>query len=305
MKSKIISVIIVGFWLVMMFTLVKDHILMSANMEPVNLTTEWRDQEEWMQLFYKGLPIGAIHTSIIRETPDSGYILRTRLLVRINLLGLKNDIQLVAGAIMDKAFILQKFLAQFNMNEKKWTVKGLVDEKTLYYMIDDGTGKIVSAAELQRPPSMLEAVRSTIGKNISLEVGKVYKIPAFDPIWGGGGGIIRVKVAAKEKISPSVNETPVEAYRIETTFNNMTTVSWVNESGETLMRQIFPDLFMRNAEPDAIKKKYDDFAEPIPTPGPMNLEDFSGELSGETLQGRGLQGVFEALFMKNQEDQEN
>jgi len=300
MKTKIISVLIVLFWLGMMFTLVKDRILHRvissepSSVEPRELAESWEDQEEWMRILYKGLRVGAMATSIKKQ--EDRYDLSSRLLLEIRFLGFKSAISMKASATMDESFILRRFLVDFDMTKTSWNIKGLINEDQLFYKVTSDTGTSYGALQLDQKPSLLEAVRPLVGRRVPLKVGNVYEIPVYDPVWSTARGTAEIKIASKGNIT--LGDETYEAYKIETTLNNLITVSWVDEEGNTLMRQVLPEVVMHKASRAEIVAQYREFAEPVPPPDDIDLSDFK---TGEQLPSasqEGLQNIFESVLDK-------
>lgn len=270
MKSRIISAAIVLFWAIMMITLVRDRLFHRPQASPDSeyaaseVSAEWKNQEEWMRIFYKGLPIGAMVVSIVKNDDEQNYFLSSRLMMEFKLLAFKKSVMMAIGAEMDSAFILQRFAAKIRGEGKMWDIAGLYHEGRLLYKITSGEGATAGELEMKRPPSLLEAARSNLGRNLKLKAGKVYRIPVYDPIWGGGGGEAVVKIARREKIL--LGDETVNAWRVETTLNYFTTISWLDGEGNTLMRQLMPDLVMRRAGREEILALNQEFAEPASRP---------------------------------------
>jgi len=292
MKFKIISSAIVIFWLVMMFTLVRDRLLSHAakavpsEVAPSLLAANWKDYEEWMDIYYKGLPIGAMTTSIRRGNEGQVYYITSRLFMELKVMSFSARVRMALGAELDDAFVLQRFLAKASAGGSDWTMSGLFYKGRLLYRIEGGGRDTVGALELEKPPSLLEAVRSTLGRSLELKVGRVYQIPVYDPIWSSGGGMAEVRVVRMESIV--IGEKRYNAFRVETILNKYVSVVWLDNDGCTLMRQILPDVIMKRAEKDEVITRYKEFAVPVPLPGELSVRDFLGK---ESTSGGGESGL--------------
>mgnify|MGYP000869365818 FL=1 len=282
MKKLAIKLAIIFFWVFMMFTLVRERIFRRApnhrdlQTAAFDAASDWRDQEEWMRIFYKGLSVGAMNVSLARDG-EAGYVFLARLLMEFKLLTFKNSIMMTIGAELDGSFILRRFAAKMRGEGKKWDIDGAYRDGRLFYRVAGEDGATAGDFEMKRPPSLLEAARANLGRNLELKAGKVYRIPVYDPIWGGGGGEAVVRVARRENIA--LGSEPVSAWRVETTLNNSTTIAWLDNSGATLMRQLMPDLVMRRAGRQEILALNQEFAAPIPRPS-FAVEDLMQKHSG-------------------------
>jgi len=306
MKQKIIGILIVLFWLGMMFSLFRDRIPLvrgkptaNQDLEPASLATSWEDQKEWMRLFYKGLEVGAMMSSLEKREMGEGYLLSSRLLFQLRILTLVKSVTMTASAVLDEEFILKRFEANVDLGESDWNILGFYHNGKLLYRIVRGGQISTGMFELESPPSLLDAVRSTVGKGVPLEPGDSYNIPVYDPIWSTGGGMARVHIVRKESIT--LGDQKYTAFRIETTLNNFTTTTWVDEEGKPLMRQIMPDVFMQSARSSDIIARYPVFADPVPPPKQLTLEDFRKQSQTGAPQNGGLQNVFQDIIQQDKE----
>jgi len=308
MKAKIISAFIILFWFGMMFTLVKDRLYRtiflpkSSDLAPGALASKWKDQEEWMRIVYKGIPVGAMATEIKKLASDEGYLLSSRLLFQIRFLTLTNSVLMTASAELDEEFILTKFLVNFDMAKTSWKIRGRLDRNRLLYRMERDGSVQAGTIPLEKSASLLDAVHSMAAKNIPLKVGHTYQIPVYDPIWNTGGGIARVYVAKKETIT--LGDKKFQTFRIETTLNNITSTSWVDEDGRTLMRQIMPGVMMLAAAREEILAQYPEFRQPVPLPGDMPLREFTLKPFAPSSDQEGLQDIFKQMIPEEKKKDE-
>lgn len=299
MKAKIIAILIIFFWLGMMLSLFRNRIPWFRSGKDISELTpdfhsdDWRDQEECMRIFYKGMPVGAMISTIIRQDDPEGYLLTSRLFFQIQIWTFQQAVLMEASATLDKTFVLDTFQVNFDINKATSKVNGLFQNNRLWYKVSGVAGSKVGILELENAPSMLDAIRSLVGKRIPLEVGNAYRLPAYDPMMGGGGGMAEVRIAAREEIV--IGNEKYNAFRIETTINKMTTISWVDEDGKTLRREIIPDLIMQAVSKDEIISQYDVFSREAQPPEKVALADFTGD----DIKQDELPNIFQGL-MNNQ-----
>jgi hypothetical protein len=305
MKAKIVAIVIVIFWLGMMFSLFRDRIPGFHSVQNISeLTsdypaTEWRDQEECMRIFYKGIPVGAMVTTIQRVEENKGYLLSSRLFFQVQIWTFQQSVSMEASATLDPTFILDRFQVNFDINKSLSRVNGLFHNKRLWYKVSGVAGTKVGVMDLKQAPSMLDAIRSLVGKRLPLKVGNVYRLPVYDPMLGGGGGTAEVKIARREEIV--LDGVKYNAFRIETAINKMTTVSWVDEDGKTLKRELIPDLVMQEDSKEDIISQYNIFAREASPPEMVTLSDFTGDTLPGDMKGEELPNIFQGLLNKQNE----
>lgn len=304
MKAKIVAIVIIVFWLGMMFSLFRDRIPGFRSADDISeltanyLATEWQDQEECMRIIYQGIPVGAMMTSIKQQDDDTGYLLTSRLFFQVQIWAFQQSVFMDASAALDKEFILDRFQVNFEINKSTSKVNGLFHNNRLWYKVAGIAGTKVGVVELEQAPSMLDAIRSLVGKSIPLKVGSVYRLPVYDPMMGGGSGVAEVKIARKEEIV--LNNKKYNAFRIETSINNLTTVSWVDDDGKTLKREIIPDLVMQADSKENIISQYNIFSREVAPPENVALSDFTGQ----KIKDEDLPNVFQGLTNNQNEKDE-
>ncbi len=305
MKAKIIGVAITLFWLAMMSTLLKERLLVHSHssdimeITPVSLAANWQNQEEWMRILYKGNPVGAAMASIRKRATGDGYLMTSRLTFQSKLFGITKKVSTKASALLDKSFVLRRFAVDVEMAKISWSISGIVRGRHLFYRFKRGANETTGKIELEKPPSLLDAVRSTVGYHIPLKVGKTYRIPVFDPVWSAGGGIAEVRVVKKESLT--IGDVNYKTFRVETTLNNITTVSWVSPDGKVLQRRLMPDIIMQAAPESEIVKEYPAFAQDEFTPELPGTQKFAVGKSTTTGEPGGLQKALQGMLGSKKE----
>ena len=300
MKQKIMGAAIVLFWVAMMFTLVRDRLDFSrgkgevSELSPIALASRWQDQEEWMQLLYKGIEVGAMNITMKKRDKGPGYLLTSRLLFQIRFLSWSKSVVMNASAVLDELFILQKFLVQFRVADISSEVKGFYQKERLFFRVQRGGEASVGTLDLEHPPSLLDAVKTTVGRELPLEVGRTFTIPAYDPVWGSGQGTAEISIVSRETII--LDESQYQAFRVETTLGDFTTVAWMDEEGSTLLRQVTPDLTMKRSSRSEILASYPIFRNPVPLPGPIEVKDFRVPGTGKTREPGGLLDILQDVM---------
>jgi hypothetical protein len=296
MKTKIISSLIVIFWIGMMFSLFRDKIfptyikIDSSDISPGQLAKGWEDSEEWMNIYYQGIKVGAMMTSVIKMDYNAGYALKSRLYFQLKILGASISLSMKAAAQMNNDLILQKFRANADIAGTPWEINGIYHKEKLYFRMKNGTNINIGSFKLEKAPSLLEAVESTLSSRIKLEVGKSYRIPVYDMIWSPGGGYVDITIEKKEKIR--INDTDYDAFLIQSTINEMTTYSWVDKDGKTLKRQLIPGLFMTTAMKEDVLNSFPVFDQEISVPKDLHPKDFVGK---ETISESSQDGIMNMI----------
>lgn len=295
MKAKIIGGLITVFWLTMMVLLVKNTML-SRNMlgpmlrlDPSILAENWQDYEEWMLIGSAKMPQGASTTQFKRLAQGNGYAVTSRLVLPVQMGNFREALHLAAVVRLDSQFTLSQFRVRMTFYGNTWQLEGLVRGKNLLYKIERNSQKTVNVLRLRRPLTLLEGASSLLPRNFPLEVGKSYRIDVFDPFWMFQKGEVIITVAEWERIN--IAGRTYGAYRIESQLGNFTTISWVNEEGRTLRRQLTGTIVMEATSPDVVIKLFPELKEPLLLPE-LTVKDFESPRTGE-MNGKGIMNILE------------
>ncbi|HPB31739.1 MAG TPA: hypothetical protein PLB62_09820 [Candidatus Sumerlaeota bacterium] len=302
MKSRIIGILIVLFWLGMMLSLFRDSLPFglcgrpARDLSPQALADNWQDQTEWMRIFHNGVPVGAMKSEVLRVSEsEESYMLSVRILfdIRIAFIPIARNISLTAASRLDPLFTLEDFDVHFKMARTHFNIQGHAIPEGIRYRVLQGASSAAGEIPMDTPPSLLDAVQGVMGSRLTLRKGAAWRIPVYDPIWNRSGGEARVAVIGKESIV--LNHVTLDAWRIETTLNSMVSVTWVDDDGRVLMRSPMSGILMQRAEPADIMSQYPIFKEPLPRYQVAPITDYEIAQSVDTLLGPGLQNMLQNI----------
>ena len=325
-KLLFIGVVITIFWLVMMFTLVKNHLLRERKAIPVEitpseLTLKLKNREEWMLVLFLGKKAG-IH--LLKITKEKGeYQVINRLRMRINLLAQTIPISMDSVVYLDNFFILNELGIEISIFSQNFHIHGLMQGIDLYLRWNFSGQENLSRIELDKQVSLYNTVVPIISNQYPLKVGKTYKISAFDPVWQNIGGEVFVHIVSKETIT--FNNREFDTFKIETSLGSLKTYSYALSNGTVLRQelpygitlerigrknavQLFPNLLngpvlQRMSQKDFFSKSYR-------TTSPTMIKDFlttsprslvlektqSFQFNKPLTQPTGFFGIFQTLF---------
>jgi len=277
-RRAAISTAITAFWLVMMGLLVRNHVwprranLNAVEVSPDVLTEEWRDYEEWMKLTIARHSDGVSYTSIRRRPDKSGYLACNRIWLDLDLLGGRHTFRLQTAASLDPSFELERASAEVRLDESQMSFVSLsTGSRFLYRWEYEGQTKSGSQP-LERPISLLEAVRPLLARRLELKVGSVYRLPVFDTTWSLREGWVEVKVQTQEQIA--IGGKMVEAYRLVMQLGPFVSTTWVTPQGEVLRREFAGNIAMERIEPQKARERFPGIDAPAVIP-PVEPRDFA------------------------------
>ena len=245
-KRAIIGTAITVLWVVMMFFLVRDHIipqrraqnLAATSIDPAALTANWRDIEEPMLIRFKDKAVGGALTRITRaDTTATLYHADMRFILDLDMLGISRRVHIIALADLNSDFTLSRFHLEGDLGALIMSLTGIEHNGELLMEVREGHETPARARyTLEKSISFLEAVRPLALRNFKIAPGASISLPVVDPVWSMELGTVEISVGQREKIIMTTGT--VEAYRVETRLNDIVSSSWVDAQGVTLRRQI-------------------------------------------------------------------
>lgn len=259
-KKKIIFIqaAIVIFWLTMMTFLIRDHVIKRDYGKPVEitpdeLTLKWKDKEEWMKVSLSGKQVGVYLMKIIRDIASDEFRVVNRLNIEPRLIGYAVPISLDSVIYLKSNFVISEFVVNIKALFKKILICGLNQGSDLFIRWDVNGAESFAKIEMTKQASFYNAIIPALSSQRDLQVGKTFKIPAYDPIWASNLGEVVYTVKARQKIE--LNKKEFQAFRVETTLGNMKTVSYVLPTGDVLRQELPYNITLeRMSKADAMQR---------------------------------------------------
>jgi hypothetical protein len=267
------------FWLVMTTLLIRSHVLPrrgtsdAIDISPDALTEEWRDYEEWMRLTVAGRSDGLCYTAIRRRSDRSGYVACNRIWLDLEVFGGRHTFRLQTVASLDALFRLDRASASLRLDDSEMSFTALCRGRQLLYRWELEGQKKAGRQKLEKPISLLEAVRPLLARHFELKVGNAYRLPVLDSTWSLREGVAEVRVEALERIA--LGGKIVDAYRLVTQLGPFTSTTWVSVQGEVLRREFGGAVVMERIEPKKAVARYAGIDAPADVPA-VGVKDFDG-----------------------------
>lgn len=186
------------------------------------------DRDSWMNIFQNGRKIGSSHTTFSKT--KTGYLLKEDIYMRINTMGLVQDINLNTGGVLNPDFTLSSFDFEISSGRFRFTAKGTVSDDVLSIKTHSlGASRKIDIRikeKLYVAAGILDSVRA-----LKLEPGDGFTFQVFDPATMGQESV-DIKVIGKEEIlNMGVKK---RAKKIEILFKGVTQLAWIGEDGDVL-----------------------------------------------------------------------
>lgn len=196
--------------------------------KPFSIKNPLFESDSWMNIFQNGRKIGYSHTTLSKR--EKGYIIKETLYIRINTMGMIQDINMNTGGRLNLDYSLSSFDFEIRSGRFRFTVNGTVKDD----MLSVNTQSTDSSHHIDIRIKDKIYVTSGIVHAIrydELEPGESFAFQIFDPL-SMGQESIDVKVIGKEEILNM--GTLKKAKKLAIAFKGTTQQVWIGEGNEIL-----------------------------------------------------------------------
>ncbi|MBN2106175.1 MAG: transglutaminase domain-containing protein [Deltaproteobacteria bacterium] len=227
------GILIVVCWIALMAMLAVKQI---AAFRPVQLDKQFigatvESRQEWSGIYLKGSKIGYSSSELKRI--EEGYHITEEVFMDLTVMDMPQRIQTHVNVVADGEMRLQIFSFKLTSGVISMSVSGTVQGQRMRLNILTGGKKEFRYIPLKEPPVLANSIRYFLLKK-GIKPGMNYSLPFFDPLTLSTR-TIQVTVLDKEPLE--INGARHDCYKVQTSFQGMTTASWVNEQGDTLREE--------------------------------------------------------------------
>ncbi|UCF91487.1 MAG: transglutaminase domain-containing protein [Desulfobacterales bacterium] len=188
------------------------------------------ERDTWMNIFHNERKIGFSHTRFATE--DGGYRLQETVFMRINTMGMIQDINLSTRGRLNPDFTLLDFDFEINSGRSRFLAKGSVADQFFNIETQSGGSRRTLTIEVETKPYLLAGIVDAVAIT-GLEPGAKFAFAVFDPATLGDEKLA-VEVLGPEEIL--IGGDTYKATRISLNFKGATQWAWIGEDGD-LLRQ--------------------------------------------------------------------
>lgn len=270
---NILSVIIVIFWLIMVYSLLQRYVFTEIPLPqdttlvtPDTLAEQRANYEEWMQLIAQETPIGVFHTGLKQLSQPLNDYNRgdIDLLLRITAGKSEQKFILRATSLLDKQLQLQKLRVTATLDNIDWEIMGTLHNKEFLYLLQRGSESYAGKITAPKPFTLLDSADKLIAQKFNLIPGESYRVPVFDPVWNFNAGEVIITVAGTEKLT--IDDREEKVFKVITTLGNLRMTSWITADGKTLRRKIGNALEMVRITRQEATSMFPELKQDLPLP---------------------------------------
>ncbi len=186
-------------------------------------------REQWFGVVFNGEKIGFSHVKIEDTSAPDLFKVASEGLVHLNFMGFRKEIVIKSTEYVRPDLTLVRFESERVIDSNKMAVKGWVKGNQLQVMIIGEGYEEEKTHELPGPLYGMGLI-NLIPHFQGLEIGKTYQNSVYD-VQSQELQELTQRVSGLEE-GELIDE---PAFRIETTMSGVSTTSWVNANGETLL----------------------------------------------------------------------
>jgi len=188
-------------------------------------------KETWMNIFQNKRKIGFSHTRL--SAKYDGYHLQETVLMRINTMGMVQDIQLQTRGRLKEDYSLAEF--DFNINSGRFSfhVDGSLSGDVLTIKTASAGANRRMEIRLKNKPYLLAGITSAMAA-VELKAGDKYAFDIFDPATMGQTPVI-VDIIGQEDISLAGSQKT--ATKVALNFKGTSQTAWIDQSGDVLQEK--------------------------------------------------------------------
>jgi len=185
-------------------------------------------KETWMNILQNERKIGFSHS--IFSPADNGYRLQETTFMRINTMGMVQNINLRTQGQLNADFSLAGFDFEINSGHFSFTVSGNVSDDVLKVRTTSAGDSRKYDIRIKKRPYLMAGITAAIAST-RLDTGDKYTFGIFDPASMGQAPVI-VEVIGKEDIQiMGANQI---ATKVMLNFKGANQIAWIGENGDVL-----------------------------------------------------------------------
>jgi hypothetical protein len=186
------------------------------------------DKETWMNILQNNRKIGFSHSKF--STEADGYRLQETVLMRINTMGMVQDINLKTIGRLNPDFSLAEFDFKIKSGRFSFNVNGSVSGEVLTVRTNGAATGRQTEIPLEAKPYLLPAITAAMSAT-ELKTGDQYTFDIFDPATMGQTPVI-VDVIGMEDLQ--IAGEIQSATKVALNFKGTSLLAWIGEHGDVL-----------------------------------------------------------------------
>jgi hypothetical protein len=186
------------------------------------------ERNSWMNIFQNDRKIGFSHTRFYEDT--TGYRLNETVQMRINTMGMIQDISLNTKSLLNTDFTLRELHFEISSGRFRFSVRGAVNGNTLRLTTESAGSSRHLEIPIQDKTYLINSIMGAIATT-DLQPGDKYVFNIFDPSSVGQTEVI-AEIIGRETIDVLGRNQP--ATKVSLNFKGVSQLAWIGQEGDIL-----------------------------------------------------------------------
>jgi hypothetical protein len=188
------------------------------------------EKDTWMNLYIKDQKIGYSHSVLTKK--ERGFQMDETLFMRMNLMGVSQDVQMTTAAVLNPDLSLDSFVFQLHSGQFDFNAEGQMQPGNKLSVTTDisGTPK-TEEIQLTHVPHLTGSVLHAAARDYKLNQKTQFNFHIFDPATMSQEPVT-VAVIGEEEITNMGK--PVQTIKLTLTFKGALQTAWMDENNEII-----------------------------------------------------------------------
>lgn len=191
------------------------------------------DRDAWMRIYQADRPVGYANRSVSRQKEGSGFTVAETVFMRINTMGLVQDIHLQTKGRLAADFTLQSFDFAVKSGRMSFTASGTVTGDILSVETSGSDPARRFEIPLKNKPFLVAGIVDAV-QAIGLKPGEFLTVDVFDPVTMGQVPL-RISIVGTESIPLEGIDQPATKMMLQ--FQGVNQFAWIDNNGDILQEK--------------------------------------------------------------------
>jgi transglutaminase-like putative cysteine protease len=231
--TRSVSFLMLCAWVATMAVLVHRTLIEASSGNLATDLARYGKAAQWRGIYYRNEKIGFTVSQIVQQ--DDGFELQEDGRLQMSLLGAQNVVSIRTTARVDRGFAVRAFDFSLDPGTGGTKVHGEVSGRRLHVVITTAAGSRIEDIVLAQPPVLTLTLPRRLA-DAGLVEGAHHEWTIFDPATLANA-TIALDVGRRELVNVGRQRLP--AFRVETAYAGLRTISWITDTGE-IVRETSP-----------------------------------------------------------------
>ena len=229
--TRPLAILALVAWIATMGVVIDRSYLQASSRNLATDLARYGTTAQWRGVYYRGEKIGFTVSQV--QATDEGFELHEDGRLQFALLGATTAAILKTSAQVDRSFALKSFSFSLDPGTGPTSIKGVLTGLDLSLEIGNASGSRSETRHLAEAPALMLSVGRRLAAE-GLVAGTKKQWMVFDPATMKNAPV-DMSIGPREIVRGGSR--PIPAFKVEMTFSDLTTTSWVTDTGEIVREE--------------------------------------------------------------------